>query len=293
MPRRRIALTLAWLGAAACSRPAVDGERARELFTRVTLPTANGLSGLGADASGALWTIAERDARAYRVVLDAQLQPSVETFAIEGVPSAFDLEGITVLDDTRVAFGTEANHTGGATVLLAERTGAALRVTSSIEIPMRTLGAELAANHGAEGVCGAGSTIITALETTGRDAGRRWAPLARIFDGEVVRIHRLWLTSNTGKIAALDCTIDADGTARVTAIERHFEVTRILTFSVPPTETGAKDITPAIALDLGPTLRGALNLEGLARLPDGRLVAIVDNQWKKITGPNELLVFRP
>jgi len=39
-------------------------------------------------------------------------------------------------------------------------------------------------------------------------------------------------------------------------------------------------------------LRGALNLEGLARLPDGRVVAVVDNQYRTITGPDELLVFR-
>jgi hypothetical protein len=27
-------------------------------------------------------------------------------------------------------------------------------------------------------------------------------------------------------------------------------------------------------------------------LPDGRVVTVVDNQWKTITGPSELLVFR-
>jgi hypothetical protein len=27
--------------------------------------------------------------------------------------------------------------------------------------------------------------------------------------------------------------------------------------------------------------------------PGGRVIAIVDNQWKTITGPNELVIFRP
>jgi hypothetical protein len=47
-----------------------------------------------------------------------------------------------------------------------------------------------------------------------------------------------------------------------------------------------------VLADLGPVLRGSLNLEGLARLPDGRPVAAVDNQYRTITGPDELLVFR-
>jgi hypothetical protein len=56
---------------------------------------------------------------------------------------------------------------------------------------------------------------------------------------------------------------------------------------------GDGDLAPTEALDLGPVLRGRLNLEGVAWLPDGRVVAVVDNQWKVITGPSELLVFLP
>ena len=101
------------------------------------------------------------------------------------------------------------------------------------------------------------------------------------------RVQRLALTTTTGKLSALDCWRDGARTWAV-AVERHFAVTRLLRF-----ELGGADatITPEVLLDLGPILRGSLNLEGLVRLPDGRLVAVVDNQYRTITGPDELLVF--
>ena len=45
--------------------------------------------------------------------------------------------------------------------------------------------------------------------------------------------------------------------------------------------------------DLGPALDNRLNLEGIARLADGRLVAVNDNQGAVISGPSELIVFHP
>jgi hypothetical protein len=74
------------------------------------------------------------------------------------------------------------------------------------------------------------------------------------------------------------------------AIERHFSVTKILRFKLP-LEGG--DITPTVVLDLGPVLENRLNLEGIATLADGRIVAVVDNQWKQLQGPSVLLVFTP
>jgi len=178
-------------------------------------------------------------------------------------------------------------------VLVAALRGAALAVTRTIELPEQSVGIRLEKNHGAEGVCGAGETIIAAIEGVGEVAGRRWAPVVRIADGAIARTHRVWLTTATGKLSGLDCTIAPDGTVTAWAIERHFEVTRLLRFTLPPVGAGADEITPTIALDLGAVLNGRLNLEGIARLPDGRIVAVVDNQWKTITGPSELLVFRP
>lgn len=307
----RAGLLAAILGVACGKSPSLDRDRAAALFTEVEVATAPGLSGLAADETGALWTVAERAARAYRIVLDANLRPAIETFPIEGMPAGTDLEGIAVLGGGRFALGTEGHDDGVATVLVAERRGAALAVTGSITLPEREVGIPLAKNHGAEGVCGAGDTIIAAIEGAGEEGGRRWAPVLRIAAGAIVRTsgaasddvrgatmmrtHRMWLTTRTGKLSGLDCRIAADGAVLGWAIERHFEVTRVLRFALPPPGAGAAtgDITPTIALDLDPVLNGQLNLEGIAVLPDGRIVAVVDNQWKTITGPSELLVFRP
>lgn len=287
-----VVLALLALG---CRGSNIDKERAAKLFTRVPLATAPGLSGLATDDQGALWTVSERGYRAYRVTLDAADKPTIETFEILGHDEKnVDLEAIAVLGGGKFAFGTEGRVAGIATVLLAEQRDGALVITSSIVLSNADVGIEMASNHGAEGVCGAGDTIIATIEGaggTGPDA--RWAPVVRIAGGKVVRKQRLPLTSATGKISGLDCAVAADGTITAWAIERHFEVTRIVTFTIPPLGQGGDTLTPTVVLDIGDVLNSRLNLEGLARLPDGRLVAVVDNQWKTINGSSELLVFHP
>jgi Esterase-like activity of phytase len=273
------------LALAACSS---SEDRAAKLFKEVKLETAAGLSGLATDDTGGLWTIAERDAKAYRITLDAASTPALETLAVEGIPPKLDLEGIAWLGGDRFALGTEGKLDGIATVLLAERRAQTLAVTQAIALPAARLGVDLPANHGAEGVCGHGNTIIVAIEGSGTANGKRFAPIVRITNGEIERVHRMWLTTKIGKLSALDCTIAADGTADVIAIERHFSVTKILRFTLPTTEG---DITPTEVLDLGPVLKSRLNLEGIATIADGRIVVVVDNQWKQLQGPSVLLVF--
>lgn len=273
---------------AACGSKEIDRERAATLFDEVKLDTAPGLSGLAADDTGGIWTIAERDRKAYRITPTGQ-EAALETFAVDNVPIAFDLEGIAWLGENRFAFGTEGKINGVATVLLAERRGETLVVTKSIDLPGERLGVTLPANHGAEGVCGSGETILAAVEATGTANGKRFAPVVRITNEAIVRVHRLWLTTKVGKISALDCTIAADGTADVLAIERHFQETKILRFTVPLADG---DITPTELLDLGPVLNSRLNLEGIAVAKD-TVYAVVDNQWKTLQGPSLLLVFKP
>ena len=274
---------------AACGRSEVDRERAAKLFREVELDTSPGLSGLASDDRGGLWTVSERRDHAYRITFDAEGKHALETIAIDDTPDKIDLEGIAWLGGDRFAFGTEGRLDGVATVLLAERREQRMAITGRIDLPAERIGIELPANHGAEGVCGVGDEILVAIEGAGVVDGKRYAPIVRISNGQIVRTHRLWLTSKTGKISALDCTI-TDGTAHVLAIERHFEVTKIHRFTVPPTDG---DLTPTVALDLGGVLNSRLNLEGIANRADGRVVAVTDNHWKTVQGPSLLLVFEP
>ncbi|MBA3396444.1 MAG: esterase-like activity of phytase family protein [Deltaproteobacteria bacterium] len=289
---------MSWLRAllvltVACGQPAGAGERERArppVFREIELATAAGLSGLARDNDGALWSVSERAGLIYRIVLDRKLRPTIQAFPIEQLAEKIDLEGIAVIGDGKFALGTEGRIDGAANVLLAERRGAAIIITGVIALSEQVLGLKLPMNAGAEGMCGVGDKLLVGIEATGEDAGRRWAPLAVIEDGKVARVHRLWLMTATGKLSALDCRRARDGTIEVLAIERHFEHTKILRFTLP---AGPGDITPIEALDLGPILKSRLNLEGIAWTEDGNVVAVTDNQWKKISGPSLLLVFAP
>jgi len=297
------ALALVLVVASGCGKqPTIDKQRAAALFVEVPVETANGLSGLAADYGGALWAVAERDARAYRITLDAALAPTLETFEVRGVPEGTDLEGMAVLDrepvPTHFALGTEGQLDGKATVLLAERQGQVITVTRVVDLPADAVGIDLKQNQGAEGVCGDGDTLFVAIEGAGVDNGKRWAPVVRVVGGQVTQLYRVWLTSKQGKLAGLDCRVAADGSASVLAIERHFEVTKVLHFTLFASKAGGSgiarsDLLPEVALDLSPVLRSGLNLEGIAWTEDGRVAAVVDNQWTTISGKSELLVFKP
>ena len=268
-----------------CGPPRTDAGRP---FREVSLDTADGLSGLATDASGALWSISERADIAYKISLDSADRASVEAFHVEGVPPGIDLEGIAVLEGDRFAFGTEGKVAGIATVLLGKRDGDRITVTTTIVLPEQTLGINIPANEGAEGICNIGDSLVVALEATGTTAGRRWAPIVFIKHGEITHVSRLLLTSDTGKLSALDCALDGTK-VKGWAIERNFGVTKLLEFDL---RSDQATIVPRVMVDLTVVLHGRLNLEGLARLHDGRFAAVVDNQWKGRVGPNELLVFR-
>jgi hypothetical protein len=270
----------AWfIALAACGAARSDPR----MFGEQPLATAPGLSGLAVDERGDAWAVAERARTAYRISGN-----TVETLAIENVPDGHDLEAIVALGGDRFAFGTEGKAAEPSRILFAHRDGTRLMITETMLVSAADAGVPEQANHGIEGLCGDDRTLAAALESVGTTGGKRWAPVLQIEAGAVVRAHRLWLTTATGKLSALDCRRSSDGRLDVLAIERHFEVTRILRFTLGE----AIEITPRIALDLGATLRGRLNLEGIAWLPNGDVVAVTDNQWKAITGPSLLLRLR-
>lgn len=287
----------ALLAIAACgSKPSgLDTATASALFDRVRLDTDNGLSGIAIDDAGAIWTESERDLSVFRVVLDGTRVVSSTRYRVEDAPDHADLEAIAWLGPGRLAFGTEGRNDDRAQVVRATIDDARHVITvdrdHAIDLPRDRLGLTVKPNDGVEGLCGTGDVVYATIESTATDEHGRWAPLARLdLKTGAIAIARLALTSDKGKLSSLDCALTADGGADLLLIERHFAVTRLLRAHVPA-ELPAR-IEPRVVLDLAPVLRGSLNLEGIGLLRDGRIVAVVDNQYDGITGPNELLVFK-
>lgn len=270
---RAAVLAVAAVGCGRDARPQVDREAARGVFEEIAIDAPPGLSGLAVDDRGVLWAVPERDRFLVEIVLGEHTAKTT-LYPLYDVPTGLDTEGLAFLGDGRFAIATEGHELATASVLYVERRGDRFAVTRERALSSRELGVELTPNHGAEGACGRGDDVVVAIEPTGRLAdGARWAPIARL-RGSRLAVSRLRLTSETGKLSALDCTIAADGSARAWAIERHHGTSRILRFAVG---AAASEITPTVELDLGPILRGALDLEGVVELPDGRLVAVNDN----------------
>jgi hypothetical protein len=262
----------------------IDQEAARGVFEQVRIDAPHGISDLTIDDRGVMWAVAERD----RFVVEIELGKPPIRHSLDGIPKSIDTEGIAWLGDGQFAISTEGAHEATAAIMFGELRSGRLVVTRTRAITSEELGVEMTANHGIESVCGNREQLLAASETVGKlPDGSRYAPLVRL-RGDALSITKLRLTSDRGKISALHCTFDAEGDAQVVAIERHFGVARILKFTVGRDDV---EVTPAIEIDLHPILRDALNLEGIVRLPDGRLVAINDNQARTANGPTQLLVF--
>jgi hypothetical protein len=264
----------------------IDRAAADALFEMIPIEAPPGMSDLTIDERGAMWGIAERD----RIILEIELGKPPIQHQLDGVTLGLDTEAIVALGGGRFAIGYEGGMTPAAGILTAELRGSDVVVTNTRPLLDKDLGIALTINHGIEALCGRDGELLAAAETVGKlPDGTRWAPIVRV-RGDELHASRLHLTTKKGKISAMTCTIADDGTAQVTAIERHFGVVRLLTFAVA---RDSADITPTVALDLFPILHDNFNLEGITKLPDGRLVIINDNQTNRASGPTDLFVFRP
>jgi hypothetical protein len=286
----KVVLALLVLGLGACeekrgNRAPIDPKAANALFEEVPLAAPPGMSDLTIDEHGVLWAISERD----RIVLEIELGKPPIQHTLEGIVLGLDTEAILALGGGRFVIGVEGGMAPAAAILTAELRGADVVVTSTRPLLDKDLGIALTINHGIEAVCGRDGEILAAAETVGTlPDGRRWAPIVRL-RGDEVKTARLYLTTKKGKISAMYCTIADDGTAQVLAIERHFGVVRLLSFTVG---RDSADITPTVERDLFPILHDNFNLEGITKLADGRLVLINDNQGHKAEGPTQLFVFK-
>ena len=284
---------------AACSAKHDASNAATALFDELPLRPGlpPGISDLSLDDRGHIWAVAERDHVVVELVLEGSpLAIKDVEHPLDGIPAGVDTEAIAWLGNNRFAIGTEGQDEATASVLFGElRADGHIVMTKTLPLTDKDVGLELVPNHGVEGLCGNGEDVIASIESVATlPDGARYAPLVHLHGQTITAVTRLRLTSNVGKISALFCTFAADGTAQVLAIERHYGVTRILSFVLA---SDAKDATPTIAMDLWPIVRDRyheqLNLEGIVRTRDGRWILVNDNQGKELEGATRLFVFHP
>lgn len=269
---------------AACgSRDHAPGKN--NLFDLVEIATPPGISDLTLDDKGHLWAIAERDRVAVELTPDGKVLANHEV----NIPAGVDTEALAFLGPGQFAIGTEGEDVPTASIVWMKLDDHGdLQQLRERQLTDADLGVTLTENHGVEAVCGHGDDVLAAIETVGKDADGRYAPLVHL-RGEAMHVGKLRLTSDVGKISALACAWKPDGSVDIRAVERHYKVSRIVHGTLA---AGATDVAPTVELDLEPTLHDSLNVEGLAVLPDGKLVTVNDNQGSSVSGPTYLMRFK-
>jgi hypothetical protein len=253
-------------------------------FTLIEIATPPGISDLTL-ADGHLWAIAERDRVAVEMTLDAT---KLWNHKVE-IPPGIDTEAISFLGSGQFVIGTEGQDQPTASLIWMKLDeDGTLRPVRERQLTNADLGVTLTNNHGVEAVCGHGDELLAAIETVGKDDQGRYAPLVHM-RGDQLTLGKLRLTSDVGKISALACDFKPDGSVDVHAVERHYKISRILHGTLA---AGATDMAPTVEIDLEPTLHDSLNVEGLVVLPDGKMIAVNDNQGSTVTGPTYLMRFK-
>lgn len=248
---------------------------------QITADLPRGISDIAIDERGHLWTLAERE----RVVAEIEIAgslpaaPVVVRHALDGVPDGVDTEAIAYLGDGQFAIGTEGHDQPSASVLFGQvGSDGHMVLRPGFSITSEMLGVELRKNHGVEALCGNKSVLAVGIETVGVLHGRRYAPIVRV-SGDSQVVQRLLLTTANGKLSALSCTVAANGTLDLIAIERDYGVTRLLRARA---RSDQLEIQPKVLVDLWPMIRKRfdekLNLEGIVRLRDGRVVVVNDGR---------------
>lgn len=210
----------------------------------------------------------------------------VTSIPIEGAPAELDLEGMAC-SEGRFYIATESDDStrNSDVVLVVEVEGSTARVIESLVLVYP--GDLLAGvNQGLEGLCIAGDWLIAAGEVLRTDSsGQRQAPFLRQRLGDDnAFLHWVNLTSSTGKISGIDCRM-RDNAFEIFAIERHYEVSRVLHFELA-TDASQSDTV----LDAAHLLRETENFESILVDDRGEVRLFNDNQYKTVTGPSEVTV---
>ncbi|HEU5061434.1 MAG TPA: esterase-like activity of phytase family protein [Kofleriaceae bacterium] len=300
MPSRRAA-SLVLAAACACGGPAPEAEQPGTIPATITdvrryqlaSKAARGLSDLAVDPHGRTWAVAERIRVALRIDRPGAVPREVP---LVGIPEDLDIEGMAWIDRERVALATESDRGARASdALFVARLGdRGIEVVERRDLDYSIWPLDAIGNQGMEGLCRAGPLLVVSIETVIAHRDARFAPIAvhDLATGEWTPF-LLRLTTRTGKISALACAPPrADRSIDVLAIERHFEVARLIRFRVQPTRRAPRTIAPVVVADLDVAMVHQENFEGLW-WDGGRAISlVVDNDWTHVSGPNLLVTAR-
>ena len=283
------------IGAGLCSACAHSGRNAQQhaatasdfLFVVPLDLRHDGISGLTEDGDGVLWAVAEN-----RVLLRIDEENSlVQHIPIEGLADDVETEAIVWVSGNRFMVGTEMDteeRSEDPMILVEVIDGRAVAVQHSA-CDYGMWGILASSNRGVEGLCRVGDQLVVGTELVQELGAKRVAPVA-IFDlgTGAWSAFTVELTTDEGKLSALDCKASGDGIA-VRAIERHFGISRVLEFNVSP-DREATPIRSSVIADFAGGRYSSYNLEGLVWRRDGSMLVVSDNRFKG-ERQNDSLIF--
>ena len=303
-----VAICALVLGLAGCpagggSSSPVPAAKKATANTTVEIRTASvGLSGLDMASDGTLWVVPERQRLLIPIAANGDTGPVVP---LTGIPDGVDTESVAWLGKGEVALGLEAPKEGlvmingkrcDVGIMVLDAAASSLRLARCLALPMARWNMSPEPNRGVEGLCHAGGLLAAALETVVERGGKRVAPMG-VYDlnRKVWQAHTIAMSSEAklkGKISALHCDVapSQEGGLTVTAVERHFQVRRVVRYQVPA-NAGATPLAPTVLLNLTAAGIKGDNPEGLVRLDNKRWAVINDNHYGRQMGPSYLATF--
>ena len=264
---------------------------------RTTWPedTVRGISGLAHRGGSLYLAVSERGLYATPFEVHARGISPKPNLPLVGVPDGLEIESIAVLDNGDLALGTEAklDERSRDKILIASLGPSKIEIKGELTFDYASYGITAETNRGIEGLCFTDGRLIAAAEQAIEVKNRRFAAI-QSYDFREKRWARyeLPLTTATGKISALSCR-KLPNAREVFAIERHYEVSRILRFTMPLLDGGG-ELKPELVMDLKELFpESPPNFEGIERLDDGRFLLISDNDSGGVRGPTHLILATP
>ena len=271
--------------------------------TSLILEKYPGLSGLTLAPDGTFWAVPERQPTLVPLSFDKQtLRPQGKEIKISTDLNGQDMESVAWLDNQLLAIGLEGpEQNRKSDKILVFRLGESATIETTLTLPWSLWDIKAPKNKGIEALCYDQGWLLAGGEPVIEIKDRRAAPLALMplktpTDNQPLTTgewspYLLWLSTGTGKISAFDCKLEESGKIlKIWAIERHYEVARILYFTITLGSDNTEPIKPVVIADLNRDKKSLPNMEGLVVLSDNNFVIISDNQASGIQGKTEGIV---